>query len=364
MSSWLSVELVPFGRLAFLPPTPFEAGVHGPGAIGVSLSYPYPSTVAGILAGLAYRGGLCRPEENSADGFRDQEMCIEKILGRNFILRPGLLSSGGRRYASIGGSVFPELECLRSRLRKHLSFAVKRQLPLGAAAASALREAAEECPRVVARRAPYTGIALNRTVKRPETGMLYTLESITYKPAASILVLAAEGSGDNRNLLEGPVKLGKRFGAGVIRVAEDGDNPLKPKDCETREWALLLLTPALLDSAPGTMGKPVPADGSIADRLALMLLGPHCSGRVECRTLYVPKRGRDGEHALEIMSPGWSLAARRPRPPMLLVPPGTVVYMRGLDASTMAHLASKGLGFYSSLGWGSVLPVPLETSRQ
>ncbi len=349
------LRLMPVGRLSFKPPQPFTAGIHGPGSIGSTLSYPMPSTIAGLIAGTAYRSG-CRPARDPTAGepFADTLECIRSLLGEEAIIYTGLLAiddSGERKlYVYVNHAEMPLLNpdqperCLREYLYPEK-------------ATETCEDNREACESVRAIRHRVIGIGLNRSSKSVSEGLFYSLEYFVYNPRASILAVIA-GASTNSGL-EGPVKLGTKTG---IAVASTKETPYQETKLPPGNYRALLISPALLREAP--TGPLILSSAETARWIAEKLLKEAglqaSSGAMAVR---VPR----GEHELGVISPGWSLATNRPRPPLLLVPPGTLMGELSLENARAVRLGEKaylvGLGCCSQLGWGTALLVPEGGSR-
>lgn len=336
---WALVAFRPVSEVMLRKPGPFEAGVHGPASYSSSLSYPLPSTLAGALAGIAWRrSGSCDGVEGSSREFDDLRGCLERILGRNPILRPGLLLYNGEFHVYMNRSIMPRLNDVLEALSQ-----------LGPRF-SALEAAKTLSDRVksgyTVRRAARIGIALNRESKSVSEGLMYMKETVFYPGGAEIAVLASNVAGD----LGGYTRLGGDGGLALVRVERIGapvTRLLMRGDGE--EWALLLASPALLPESPFRDGVVEVTSSSVAEALAESLLeGVGCAGY--SRVVLVPK----GELSLEVISPGWSTARRAFREPHLLVPPGTVLYMEASSKCT-THIIEQGIGSHSDVGWGTVI---------
>lgn len=362
-----ALQVTPLSKLAFLPPAPFEAGIHGPGAEGATLSYPPPSTLSGALAGIAYRKGLCTENEvvNAAENdFDDHRLCLQRLLGGDsIILRPGLLTNiinkdNYKYYVYIGASVFPSIHELIKALATTTSNAIREGKPMGQAISKTLNELLKNSTSVRARRESYTGIALERKFKRPLEKMIYTLERFEYRPASSILILTNSSNSSLKEI----VKLGKHHGIASIHAERIDHNPLREAfrqlTSNSQAWALTLLTPALIGEGLGEPGTPITAGAKLARELAQRLLSGYHSVR-NARAVFVPKPGRLWEQGLEIQYVGWSIPKRSPRRPYLRVPAGTVIILDNLLMEEAEMIAIQGVGEHSDLGWGTALLVPV-----
>ncbi len=352
---WLEAALRPLGGVTFRTPGPFEAGLHGPATAAASSSYPAPSTLAGLLAGIAWRRGLCAPEElEKAQGaFGDTIMCLRRLGVET--LRAGLARKGAVYYAYINHpSCMPRLNSLLDYLS-----GLKPNFT-GRDAALALREAAgRQCSEGLRpAKSEHVGIALDRSSKRVAEGMFYIRERVLYPPEASIVVLTKAG-GSLGVQVSATVKLGGDGGLAILSI----ERSMSPDDFlvkgEGSHWVLTLISPALLQDNPFRESSwPLLTSREASEKLAQALLSRHgCAGHVEIRL--IPK----GEYLLEVISPGWSTAKSSLREPHLLVPPGTTLY---LEAQThcIKHIVQEGVGDQAEIGWGSVVASALSGRKR
>lgn len=385
-------------KLTFRAPRPFTAGVHGPAAFGTSFSYPYPSTITGTLSSIAYNKGYCRGLPVSTRGgfeveYNDHRVCIEELLnnllsssnrivggnGTRFTVRAGYLSrrvgSGTVFYPYIGSSVFPEVTVLVETFRSRWTNNKNRMAADIAEAYNYLlttlnKKGREDClkeeARTVAYKSAFKGIALQRGRKTAVEGMLYSLESVKYCPPASIDAVIISDSLQGGGLTE-ILRLGKRgiarleikplksrTGYPPLDVIEDKFNPDKS------DYLLILTTPALIDDPEClVVNGVVEIDDHtpFSTWLAWNLLQKYYENNAT--VIYIPKSGGLFEHSFGTVFSGWNTPQQRPRMPRLLVPPGTVVYVKNVGWERIREMAIKGLGLESDLGWGSFVPVPI-----
>jgi hypothetical protein len=347
--AWGVVWFRALTTLTFRPPTPFEAGVHGPAAAGTTYSYPPPSTLAGALAFVAFRRRLCTPPAGGRE-FDDVRGCLRGLLGGEPNLRAGLLAreAGGRLelYAYTGSRRLVEAGCLLNSLR-----GLPRE---GTRAREELERRLEACGSLrVGARARY-GVGLERGSKAASPGMLYSLERLAYTTAHPVLLASPAPEG-----LREHVRLGGKGGLAMVESGPSIDplGVLARIEERRRAWAALLIAPALLEPSklpsPG-VGPVEASDPDWAGRLAEALLPRECGGS-EAVLLHAPRN----EWALATTTPGWSLASGRPRMPVLAVPPGSLILVRDAGDECARAIALRGLGDHSDLGWGTAAVAPL-----
>ena len=351
----LRLLLAAYWPVVFREPRVFDIGVYGPGAAGSSMAYPLPSTVAGIVASIAFERGLCNPPTGGIGGsgvFDDTAHCVEQLLGEGFHLYTGLAQYRGNVYAYTGAYLV-RLEKLVELLAEKAKKPVRVVLDL---------QAPECCPEdIVLRpgRERRTGIGLNRATKTASLGLIYSLEYIgLQKGKETVRLLAfAETKGDAKHLVgRYAVKLGGENRPGILDV-EEAEKPYSEIAANCREEEgnrvlLFLVSPAILERSPWENGV-VDVTTNAAKRLAEMLL--------QGLPLQPVRPYLATTRPIEAVMPGWSMAWRRHRRPVLLVPPGTVIVAKPAgeeDACRAAReAAEKGVGEYRDLGWGSVVAV-------
>jgi len=331
----------------------FQAGLHGPAATSLSLTYPLPSTIAGLIAGLAWRMGLCNPAapDVGVSDFGDQERCVRAILGEGYYLRPGLAVAGGHYYAYTGSGRLIELGELKRYME---SCGIPPECP----------EKTLEPPRLAR-----AGVALDRASKRAATGFLYSQEEVDYSAlGASLAVLAGPGWVPGARGITAP--LGGEQRAAIITVEDAVDPAELLVEGEGPRWRAILLTPALLHKAPA--GGAVRADTSLAGEVA-RLLYEESDGEVrnciEASSLEIHEIPR-GELVLSIAYTGVSLAATASKPghhvvyrsPHVIVPPGTTLTIKA-PRNCAEKIARLGIGAHSRLGWGTLLLTSEECSK-
>ena len=348
MAEWRMITVDPLDAPTLSGPSPGGAGVHGPAVRMASLSYPRPSMLAGFLASMAYRLGPVGDVPEPRRGFED----LEHLLGRLGVeaLRPGLLVGGrGELYAYLGTRFLPSLDCLARRLASY-----------SGGGRPSLRDIMRDilgggCRGVVAAIESYTGIALDRDSKSVRESLIYERERITYRPRASIAVLARTRG---TTLTQAIHTLGAD--RAVIKL-QTVDPPGPPSSLlvhgEGERWLLVLLSPALLEAgrASKILEKAPLLDSGLHASLARLLLEGHeCTGRAEA--VVVPRN----EYILQVVLPGWSSLLNGGRGgyrrPHIEVPPGTVLHAEA-DKACIEGIVESGVGLHSRLGWGTVLAV-------
>ncbi|GBF08394.1 CRISPR-associated protein [Aeropyrum pernix] len=361
---WLRIRIKPLSPSLFRRPTGvFEASVHGPAAGAVSLSYPMPSTIAGMLAGTARQLGLCSP--SSAGDYEDQMECLQALFGEGFALRPGLASAGGRLYAYLGVKSLVEVGALKRAMRR---VGVGR---LNTAHTAGLREEAlgEAGSRLEIAFTSHIGVALDRHSKSAAEGMLYRaqLADYTSTPGRPEVIVYARSSTGDMGIKTLPTPLGGDAKTAIVKAQPAEETPrellvdTQAGNGGSGKWLLTLLTPALLEETPLPLagsGEPVTIGEEAAETLGKALLressASECHNAKLSMTL-VPR----GELELEIVNPGWSRLEKRPRRPHLLVPPGSIGVLEGAGPECINKLAEEGIGAHSRLGWGTVVAARL-----
>ncbi len=358
MTAWHIIKFKPLNDPLFRAPSSvFDAGIHGPAVAAASLTYPMPSTISGALAHAAYATSACNQSRNIylLAGFSDHKACIKSLLGEDFTLRPGLIQapdpSTGRPqlYAYTGTSKLTRLDALLEH----------DETP----------DATLEIPHT-----RYTGIALDKTGKTPEKGMLYHALHTSYTSLqATIIVLAhapnmkpkkaehdTKEDTDSIDKISGMIlRLGGEGKTATLEIEKDTtkSNPLIIGD--TREdgenWEAILLTPALIDYNHATspnIKNTIIADETLAQELSRSLKQQSHETINNCtRSLEIIEIPRN-EYQLQVISPGWSIRAQYPREPYLLIPPGTRLEIKA-DRECVENIARHGLGAHSNLGWGT-----------
>ncbi|MCE4619996.1 MAG: hypothetical protein F7C33_03130 [Desulfurococcales archaeon] len=388
----VDVFIKPLTRLIFRAPSPFTAGVHGPGAFGISFSYPYPSTITGALSSIAYTRRLCSGGLTTTAGreYEDHRDCVKNLISKflninknsikEIVVRTGYLvretESKPEIYPYIGANIFPTINVLIEKIKLKWS---KYNIPgkngsTRALYAKAIEEAYEELfsggtvkegNAILAYKRQYKGIALHRNTKTTIARMLYSIESINYKPSAYIgatIIIKGISSTSNRGELQEIIKFGKR-GLAHVEARTSSTIPLIDhilnSSSSSRDYLLVLTTPAIIRNPSDLSTNRVlviDKESRIHEKLADKLLGRF---RIRGEVIYAPKAGVLFEHSLRTVLPGWNTDINRPRMPGLLVPPGTVIYVHDVGQETIVETATEGVGEESDLGWGSVVPIPL-----
>lgn len=331
----------PHGPVSFRKPSSFGTLAHGPGTAGESLAYPLPSTLAGVLAGIAFQKGLCSPSHSERE-WEDTLQCLEALIGGSLKLYSGLALLGGekelRYYTPQGYMLRKDLAKYHECIHSESSMNCEEQL-----GAIAIREPSFE----------YIGIALGRDTKTVLPEHLYT--TIYLDPASIKLsyVLLAKGSSFKIPLKGEVVKLGGDGKTATLRVEEIGGDITshliisQPGSC--KKWMLQLISPALLEDTPWRRGEPIALDEDHALGLSNLLLG-RTKQDIRVERLIVPKT----DPTITILSPGWSMAANRPRKPHLFIPPGSLLKVHA-TRKAIEELVSSGLGLHTNLGWGTII---------
>lgn len=340
--SLIGIKILPLGGLTFKPPTPFAAGVHGPGSYGTSLSYPPPSTISGMLSGIAYNMHKCADLDTITDlhvsePFADTILCLKNLLGEGFKLYTGFLSKNDDIYAYINKDVFPRLDticpCKNILKTDNTMKAVRHRL---------------------------TGISLDRRSKNVNESMLYSIERVSYTPQSHITIIAeTEDHGimvkDSSNSI---VKLGSKTGIGKIEVTQD--KGVDYRIIEPGDYCGVLVSPAIIEENPFNIGTVIVSNKKVAEKLMQSLIKDSeikGSGYI----VEVPK----GEYEFSVYNVGWSLKFNKPRPPKLIIPPGTRFYIN-IEHETELLFINKysrylaGLGAWNRLGWGTTILCKVE----
>jgi len=336
----IGINMVPLNKLTFKPAQPFEAGVHGPGSFGTSLSFPLPSTIAGSIASIAYRRNLCDSIESlqsdSAE-FSDTRTCLGKLFGGDFRLYTGFLKKNDNIYVYVNTSKFPTLNQLKTN-----PLCILRNLDN--------RDA--QIDKVYARRIRYTGIALNRENKSVRERMIYSLESIIYHPDSVIYTILQVS--DPTHIKDNTVlKIGSK--SGIVRLEIDRKN-IDLETLENGEYYAILTSPALLENNPFIKDAVILSNERVRKNIAASLI--NLDRRVEAKLHYVPK----GEHEFSVQTVGWSLRHNRSRKPYLILPPGTLLEITVEDPINAIKISGDvhviGFGLYSDIGWGTTVIFP------
>jgi len=341
---WGVLEVLPLSEWYFRVPSPLEPGVHGPGVSRGSLTYPLPSTIAGALAFMAYRKGLCSASENVDVEFNDLRECISGLFGKQAVIRPGFSARGDSYYAYIGSPVMPRLDRLREKLQE-LAFRIGRSKSPGLTAHSLIGRLIREGDPLMPLHGHRTGIAIARSSKNVIEGHLYSVEYVDYRSLGAKLVALVKPKPGK------PIKDTTRFGGegGValasLREPEKEEEMLVQGRGDT--WAFTLLTPALLDSAPTAPLNP--SSPKLGEELGSLITSMH-SCVEEAKVLHIPR----GELDTSTILPGWRL--NKPRKPHLLIPPGTAGLLVA-SPNCARDVAEKGVGAHSDIGWGTILLV-------
>ena len=337
----LELTIRPLGRVALKPPQPFTAGVHGPRAIGLSLSYPMPSTIAGMLAWLGWKNGGCGKTDDRE--FSDTRACVQNLLGENFRIYTGFLRSPMGIHVYVNSERLPQLRSLINELKRNL------------------RVELEDIDHVLAEKRGFIGIALQRETKTVIESLIYGLEFFEYKPRSDILALI----GDTTKTLniDELIKMGAKTGLARIRLNSYSTEMKEFKG----KYHALLIAPALLSES--SSNKIFSGIVDLSDEKMLKSIGtellkvgadslkiPNFDGEGEL--VFVPK----GEHEMGVQTMGWNMARRIPRKPMFVVPPGSLLALdlrKPIPLPTIEEFGILNLGDHSDLGWGTAVLFPI-----
>ena len=359
-----TIAIRPITQLSFKPPSPFTAGIFGPAAIGTTLSYPYPSTISGLLASILY----FQQTDSVTSSYECSDYGDVKRLLNNTTIRLGFLKipDNADYNVYLNRNVFPKTTILIEKIRKVIK--MKQNLINGKTLEdihkeiTSLTETANGA--ILARRSRISGIALNRSSKSVKTKYLYELERIEYEPWSTKLIIYTKN-------LELPdkkyyVKLGGKQSTAILEIRQT-DKETSPfiyyREQKTMRWLGILISPALIRINEQTLqtlkeqlkyDTLVPNSKELSKALGKLLLN-ETKPDIEASLIYVPK----GEATLGTINPGWCIAGNIPREPYLLIPSGTVIEIDRLEREIVEELAWTGLGANGNLGWGTTIFIEL-----
>ncbi|MEB3852091.1 MAG: hypothetical protein LRS49_05905 [Desulfurococcales archaeon] len=397
--------------MSFRVPGPFEAGVHGPATSARSEAYPPPSTMAGALA-----AALLGPAGDNSGGhsqsatheiysslasFKFTENQLKR-LGNSIRIYTGLAvgvdgpprschAGPNGLYVHTGEGVFMPLGKF-----KQLVAAIVAEYaggPLRPFQPAYIMDDAVR--RGAARRVETTsriGIGLQRRDKSVEEHMLYVQEMVDYSSASLAPAALIDLTSNSKPKIKPPKTIrevldGKTLVAPAVLGGEGRASTLEVSRCEKDPGELLsegnprrglvaaaLISPALIGVRKpvdiGRAGEPVVLDTNLARGIAEKLLkaaekdiGGIAKSLEPVTAIMLHKRG------VEARSIGWDIYLDAPRPPAIVVPPGTILVYRYKASGASGQpsdigkaarvLARKGLGELSHLGWGTVVTVAL-----
>ncbi|MEM1521064.1 MAG: type III-B CRISPR module-associated Cmr3 family protein [Candidatus Korarchaeum sp.] len=330
--------------MMFRGPGEFDPFVRGTYSRAATLAMPSPSTVAGALATYCI-AELWRQIPKSEDWI---ERYME-VLGDDVRVRGPLLKLGGNLMVEdrlLKG--FLDMEGVRRKCEVEHGRLVQNP-------SDELDTPEESLPIVRARGNPRTGIMLEmRTdspMKAPREGFLYTAEYIDYlgvkRRETSVEIVSEVRGGIAKRLCGGAAPI--RFG-GENRVSllffREGEEILN--DIEKRVWggggryegilALYLATPALFRG------------------------GKRVKERVKewAEEMNWKFLGISGESA--VLGAGFDIGRGKRKPIYTSLNPGSIVFLEGSFDLKQIYLDAS-LGEASSLGYGTLIPVPLNQSR-
>ncbi|MCE4605942.1 MAG: hypothetical protein F7B59_01225 [Desulfurococcales archaeon] len=359
-----TLAIKPLTQLLFKPPSPFTAGIFGPAAIGTTLSYPYPSTISGLLASILY----FQQYDTTTTSYECEDYRDVKELLEYTIIRPGFLKISDKEDYNIylNRDVFPKtttlVEKIKQVIKKEQNGVNGKTLEDIHKEITSLTETANGA--ILAHRSRISGVALNRSSKSVKTGYLYQLERIEYEPWNTQLTIYTK----NLKLPDKKyyVKLGGKQGTAILEIQRT-DKEMSPfiyyQEQNTMRWLGILISPALIrinEQSLQTLKEQlkydtfIPNSKKLSKALGKLLLN-ETKPDIEASVIYVPK----GESSLGIVNPGWCTARNIPREPYLLIPSGTVLEIDGLDRKRVEDLAWQGLGASGKLGWGTTILIEI-----
>ncbi|OWJ54499.1 hypothetical protein Pdsh_06585 [Pyrodictium delaneyi] len=338
--------------MSFRRPGVFEARVHGPGAASETLAYPMPSTIAGALASLAYEAGACSRAQRPGV-YGDTEACLESLFGEKYHLYTGLARHSGKLYVYTSRGYAP-LDTVKKLLASVAPLSGRPRLLF-----EGLMEGLKAGSSLQARVLRRTGIALNRSSKTAAPGMLYTIGMLDPLQGTELVEFVALVEASKSPIEEGEKRFmttlgGEQRPAQLVLRSSDTEPVGLLSACSGNNTLLLLLvSPALLDESP--WAGVIELTKSAAKRLAESLVSAAgLESILEPREPYIVQLTRE---PVEAVMPGWSMAREVHRPPLLLVPAGTIVVATTREDPCRAakEAARRGLGAYTRLGWGTVV---------
>ncbi len=377
MATYL-LALKPLGPAVFRAPGDATAAAHGPAVGSPGLQQPPPSSIAGTLASIALRQGLCSLEElrdcrakalgldpeectrqGVADDFCNIHLCLRRLLGRGYRLYTGLAVAESRLLVYTAKGYLPP-ESLHCLARKDEHEDNKCAVPPCRGAEDGSRRGDRDGCREALKAAlrpqtlTRTGVALAPASKTAREGLLYTQPETSLQASAAYAAIAVA---DGVPRLPPVAKLGAENRAAALHVEPLNEEPWRlllhgSEHC--RQWLLVLASPALLDDTPWS--STVTLTPGAAEKLAQMLLG----GSLEYRLLKleVPKT----QPGLELAAPGWCTPRNSPRRPMLHVPAGTTIVLEA-SYNTVKTIVARGVGLNTKQGWGTVAATCIDKEK-
>jgi len=367
----------------------FEPIATGPALHGASMSYPAPSTIAGMLASYAFFKGLCSSSTypiNECD-WNLISQCVEltlKDLGmelsNGWALRPGFVISRSNTKKKIyvhlnASSSYVELSALADMIRYTLPQYVKA-LTLYLASRTAKAEALisklrEEIsgklrkykengdvrePRTIER----IGISLERDMKVTRYGYIYSASDLDLhasfefpgeEPLVATEVVGTTTYSARVNRI--PVRLSEGL-PGLIEVSSDTvAEAIKELNAECTDcFALIQLTPILLPK--GVL--PMVYKSLSTTEVLKKLLSNRCRLLIALSDVPYLAQSR-----IAVTVPGYSYAMDRYRSPQPAIV-GTTVCIVRCEWNQAYRIYVEGVGEARKLGWGTLLPVPLPES--
>ncbi len=363
----------PLGPAVFRAPGDATAAAHGPAVGSPGLQQPTPSSIAGVLASIALRQGLCSLEElrdcraqalgldpeecirqGVADDFCNIHLCLRRLLGENYRLYTGLAAAKGRLLVYTAKGYLPpeSLHCLARRDEDKCAVP-----PCRGARDSSHRGNSDGCrefletalrPATLAR----TGVALAPASKTAREGLLYTQPETSLQADTAYAAIAVAS---NQLRLPRVAKLGAENRMAALHAEPLNEEPwrlLLQGSERCRRWLIVLASPALLDDTPWSTVATLTRES--AEKLARALLG----GDLEYRLLKLDVAKT--VPGLEVAAPGWCTPRNSPRRPMLHVPAGTAIMLEA-DYNTVKTIVERGVGLNTRQGWGTVAATCVDT---
>lgn len=328
----------------------FSPQSRGPQAYAQSSPLPLPSSIAGVLAGLALaKAGepLCSKQGVYDDTMRGLRrlICGSRGSGNIALRGPYLYMMQGENW----------ILCVPTGRSQHLLCVTRTSKELKVCKIS---------PKSI----QFVGIALNDLTKTAIEGYIYTSiytdpVSILNSASASCGLVKSNGSSIIRGILvevyaekscaldsvkirddlsDEVVQLGGEARPARIRVTTNAPGLELAKTLETREEVLLYIaSPLLLKDRPAAIQQ--------ADKIVVSI--------IEKLGLVPSVKPVEGERLrLAAIGLGYSICSNKRRPYHAAILPGTA--LRITRPKNLAETYIRGFGAYSELGWGTLLPIP------
>ncbi len=361
--TWLNLYIKPLGPLRFRGPGEFSPMSKGPITHGLTLHYPLPSTIAGALCS-SYYSSVQRSLTNcDPDTFECLSRCLSELLGDAYALRPGYLTvdhvGGGRKlYAAIflGKELYVEERSVDRMIREIIKMiAEKHGLERKFEPVDFLRKIGVE--HVEPAKREFIGISLEYGRRIVREGYIYRASDLDLY--SSFNKIPVSGSGIDNRPLEAYVTVNMYTSKDPVEltIMDDwvqtiGGERYPAKLMVRSEWephwpdadmnvAGILLEPALIEI------KGIKSSLTLGE--AYRQLAAKTKGfTIQAVISPFSKIG--------IIVPGYTLKENRLRKPYLAIPRGSIILGHG----SPAKLYRDGVGYASSIGWGTVHPVPIK----